>query len=212
MPKDDARRRRFPEIACLLSAGTRSARRPPKLSEVTIPSATSSASACSTWVLKRRVPSTISWKNDAPVSRIKSITRAATGLGGTPFGADDIADQRLVLGRERRVMGVERTGEARRSEHPREAVAASAGPRKPGPQDTDRRAIPVHSLQCGPEGSRFPTRRLAASNPSSCSITAGMASGPSMRASADTRCQSNRKRKKSRAATGSISALRRFVV
>ena len=43
-----------------------------------------------------------------------------------------------------------------------------------------------------------------ASNPSSCSITAGMASGPSMRASAGTRCQSNRKRKKSRAATGSI--------
>jgi hypothetical protein len=112
MPKDDARRRRFPEIACLLFAGTRSARRPPKLSEVTIPSATSSASACSTWVLKRRVPSTISRKNDAPVSRIKSTTRAPAGLGGTPFGADEIADQRPVLGLQRRVMGVERTGEA----------------------------------------------------------------------------------------------------
>ena len=153
MPKDDARRRRFPEIACLLSAGTRSARRPPKLSEVTIPTATSSASACSTWVLKRRVPSTISWKNDAPISRIKSTTRAPAGLGGTPFGADEIADQRLALGRERRVMGVERTGEARRS-----GSAGRPSRPQPDPGNPARKALivePFRFIVCNAGGKDF---------------------------------------------------------
>ena len=48
------------------SDGTSSARSPPKLSEVTRPSATSSASASSTWARNRPVPSTSSSKNDAP--------------------------------------------------------------------------------------------------------------------------------------------------
>jgi len=45
----------------------------------------------------------------------------------------------------------------------------------------------------------------AASKPSSCAAMTSTASGPSMRESVATRCQENKKRMKSRAATGSIS-------
>ena len=68
-------RRRRPALA----DGTSSARRPPKLSEVTRPSATSSASASSTWERSRPVPSTSSSKNEAPCARMSRRPPARAG-------------------------------------------------------------------------------------------------------------------------------------
>ena len=64
----------------------------------------------------------------------------------------------------------------------------------------------------GRPGSRPPTRPPALRNPRAACTVAASASGPSRCSSAVTCCQENRKRRKSRAATGSISARRRLTV
>ncbi len=63
------------------SDGTSRARRPAKLSEVTRPRATSSASASSSCERSRPLPAAISSKNEAPCWRRKSTTCCARGLG-----------------------------------------------------------------------------------------------------------------------------------
>ena len=65
-PRDRRRPGRDPR----LSDGTSSARRPAKLSELTSPDATSSASASSTCGRSKPLPSTSSSKNDAPYCRM----------------------------------------------------------------------------------------------------------------------------------------------
>ncbi len=109
----------------------------------------------------------------------------------------------------------------------------------PTRQQRDRRGAHRRARSCAPDVSRaqamrparhmssshagsYPAMRAGrssvshalagASKPSSKATAAGIASGPSSRASSVTRCQSNRKRRKSRAATGSISARRRRTV
>src|SRR6185437_2278414 len=66
MPKSARRRRRRPVEDLRRSDGTNRARNPPKLSELTRPSATSSARPSSACEGSSAVPSTISSKNEAP--------------------------------------------------------------------------------------------------------------------------------------------------
>jgi hypothetical protein len=76
--------------------GTSSARSPPKLSEVTRPSATNSASASSTWERSKRLPSISSSKNDAPCSLMQSASNCARGLGCAAASCGDSDVQTLA--------------------------------------------------------------------------------------------------------------------
>ena len=117
MPNGVVRRRRV----CALPVGRRSdgtskARRPPKLSEVTRPSATSSASASSTWVRKSPVPSTSSSKNDAPCVADEIGDRLRAGHRDGPAPPSAKAPPRAAhAGAPAAMIGVVRTGAARRS-------------------------------------------------------------------------------------------------
>jgi hypothetical protein len=106
---------RRPRLPVRRSAGTSNARNPAKLSELTRPEATSSASASSTCGRNSPVPSTSSSKNEAPYCRMKSATACAFALHGTASGPADCAAQSGVLRRARNVIGVVRTGVGLRS-------------------------------------------------------------------------------------------------
>ena len=99
-----------------LSDGVSRARSPAKLSELTRPSTTSSASASSTCVRSRPVPSTISSKNDAPCARRWSATACARELSSGSAAAAGTA--RVHSGALR----------ARQQRHRRRAYRAGMGP------------------------------------------------------------------------------------
>ena len=111
------------------------------------------------------------------------------------------------------VIGVVRTGAAPAlaAVRPRRCAAAAA-PRRHARRGSDRRARPARSRRAAPAGSRSPRRR-----PAPRSLRAGRPPRrarpalPSARRRS-TRCQPSRKRRKSRAATGSISARSRLTV
>ncbi len=110
------RARRPPPSGLRLSAGTSSARKPPKLSELTRPRLTSSPSASSTWGRSKPLSATTSSKKEAPCVFSTSRTVAARGLGSRLdlFHARERHPERA----ERRsitAIGVVRTGEATRS-------------------------------------------------------------------------------------------------
>src|SRR5207302_2043824 len=191
------------------SAGTRSARSPAKLSELTRPSATSSPRASSACEGRSELPGAISSKNEAPWDERYSATRCA---GGERFWTSTVPasdDQSRRLRRASSTIGVERTGAA-----PRPGSARRAARRV----HTKRPARHCSSSQAGSyspmrAGRISVSQALAgASKPSSCASTAPTASGPSMRSAGVTRCQSRRKRTKSRASMGSISARSRLTV
>ena len=85
---------------------------PAKLSEMTCPAATSSASASSTCVWRRCVPSTISSKKEAPFSRMNSATFAALALTCGGSSATDRAQMEADL-RGNRLIGVDFSGAGR---------------------------------------------------------------------------------------------------
>ena len=203
------RRRRPPPSGRRRSTGTRSARSPAKLSELTRPSATSSPRASSACEGRSELPGAISSKNEAPWDERYSATRCA---GGERFWTSTVPasdDQSRRLRRASSTIGVERTGAA-----PRPGSARRAARRV----HTKRPARHCSSSQAGSyspmrAGRISVSQALAgASNPSSCASTAPTASGPSMRPLSVTRCQSRRKRTKSRASMGSISARSRLTV
>ena len=76
--------------------GTSSARSPPKLSEVTRPSATNSASPSSTWERRSPLVSISSSKNDAPCSLMQSASNCARGLGCAAASCGDSDVQTLA--------------------------------------------------------------------------------------------------------------------
>ena len=96
------RRRRPPAIGLRSPEGTRSARSPAKLSEVARPSATSSESACSTWVRSSPAPAANSSKNDAPLSRMNPATASASRLSsvGSAFSAKRAPKRRMSAGKQ----------------------------------------------------------------------------------------------------------------
>ena len=85
---------------------------------------------------------------------------ARGGLGVTASSAGDSDAQSGAWRRASRVIGVVRTGEARRSPFGRRCAAAAA-PRRCGRRGTDRRARPARSRRGAPAGSRSPRRRPA---------------------------------------------------
>ena len=112
MAKGSTRPRRFaPARGFRWPDGASRPRSPAKLSEVTSPSATSSASATSTSDRNRRAATTSSSKNKAPCARRQSSTTWARGLGpAAPFaGASDIHSPACL--RSSRAMGVAPTAD-----------------------------------------------------------------------------------------------------
>ena len=119
MRKRAARRPRLPARR---SAGTSKARNPAKLSELTSPVATSSASASSTCGRNSPVPSTSSSKNDAPNCLMWSATARARELNPTASAAMESDPQSGAWRRASKVIGVVRTGVGLRSLPPGRAV------------------------------------------------------------------------------------------
>ena len=203
------RRRDEPPRLARRSAGTSNARSPPKLSEFTSPKATSSASAASTCVGRRRAVSTISSKNKAPSLRKLSATARALAVSCSSGNAVVNADQALRLRRAINAIGVERTGAAPR------CGSATRAARRVHTKRPDKQCSSSHagSYSLMRAGSISVSHAPAGSSvPSSCPRTAATASGPCMREFCATRCHSKRKRMKSRGATGSISARSRLTV
>ena len=140
------------------AAGTSSARRPAKLSQLTRPRTTSSASASSSSAGSRRTPSAISSKNDAPCAARCSATRRArepSSASSARLGAS-----RVHSGAARRgssSTGVERSDAARGTALARERAQARPQ-RAPGRAQVvePRAGVVLHARR---QDLRFPHRR-----------------------------------------------------
>ena len=139
-----------------MSAGISNARSPAKLSELTSPSATSSASASSICGRSSLVPSASSSKNEAPASRMKSATARARGLACAGSGVGDSAVQSGACRRASKVIGVVRTGPADPPWPNRRSPSGSptdARP-QPGPGDASGEALVVEPDRIVPGDAR----------------------------------------------------------
>ena len=191
--------------------GTSNARSPPKLSEVTRPSATNSASASSTCERRRPVTSISSSKNDAPFSLMQSTSNCARGLGcaAASRGVTDVHIAGVAPGQQHN----------RRRPHrrrPSTAIGPAVAGSQPHPGDMAGETAFVEPARLIVGESRGQNLALPRGRGSLEAFKLRHHTIKRLRPchprSADTCCQENRKRKKSRAATGSISARSRLSV